>query len=783
MHEWMHSLGATAGYVQYHMLRGALVIRHIKASPHGNPLYIQQLFLKGNPQSITSQKPLLHQVSISNATFDAYTLSQSWQNPTLELPLSLANIFSYAKSITLNQSLIQRAANLPDIYIQKLQVSGKAELRKITGEGYTGTSGNSWSLHSQLPEQRAQQTGELYYQYNNSTNQLNWSGAWKSKNLIVTSQHNDDAEHASLQLTLRQDDQQWSNHFQATSWPVSFADVSASLSGSGTFSGSRLNWTVASDQLNLDKVHFRNNRVHIRQASAEKLHLNTEYKQLTLSHLLLKQPSLTMDIDNDAFSGAGWDININAMDVEDIQTRLIYHDEPIKLPPVSGNAKVTASKLQFALSTPAEQSPVLKVKSNMKSVVRIEGDAIPLVQLRNLLPDPIQQQATSLNGEAAFHLTVLPLRQWQVAGEVTLTDAEIITDTHKFSSPILNMEIIGANSAGIQHALLSADAWKAQFPLTPKHAWSDESYLDLWALVPWRMDTISLNHGSIAIGQDDQVWLHNAGLEISDWQADTPAKLKLTGTFGTAPLSLDMTLHSTLDHEMQWQSLIFKTTHADLFALSDWLQLSELPVVNKGHLSVELEATRKEESTHITSKVTLDHMQLSSLKPIVTLPDEEPDDFYPSLATLLDSKKHVTVDLDLQAQTNWSSAAAKAFSKKLNQTLNASKTNKQNSLKENHISSLYIHEDMSLSHNERVRLRKVIKQARTQRKSHIELRPDLGTNQLDAEFREDINNTQALIENFFIKYGIKQDRIYLVRPQQKHQSRSSSGAIHIFLVN
>ena len=104
---WLQSMGASAEHIDFRMLRGALTINNIKASYLGGDLFIQQLFIKGNPASITSEQPLLQQVIINHASYNANGFNKTWQPQQMVFPDTLARIFYHAKHVQLIQSDIK----------------------------------------------------------------------------------------------------------------------------------------------------------------------------------------------------------------------------------------------------------------------------------------------------------------------------------------------------------------------------------------------------------------------------------------------------------------------------------------------------------------------------------------------------------------------------------------------------------------------------------------------------------------------------------------------------
>jgi len=79
-------------------------------------------------------------------------------------------------------------------------------------------------------------------------------------------------------------------------------------------------------------------------------------------------------------------------------------------------------------------------------------------------------------------------------------------------------------------------------------------------------------------------------------------------------------------------------------------------------------------------------------------------------------------------------------------------------------------------------LRRIIKKVKQHKDAIIAITPDIGTTKLTPEFRQQILATQAVIQSFMNRRGIKRKNIYLILPQEKHQSTRDVSAVHINLI-
>ena len=238
--------------------------------------------------------------------------------------------------------------------------------------------------------------------------------------------------------------------------------------------------------------------------------------------------------------------------------------------------------------------------------------------------------------------------------------------------------------------------------------------------------------------------------------------------FGMVPLQANMVLTQNPYGQMQWASINIETKHANVFALSEWLQLSGLPLIEKGHASLSLKAKKIGSDTQGKATLTLRHMHTADHQTSST----------PALSTLINQPRSTTIKIPFQGQGDWTTLLAQAA---LKQTANSAPSiSTKTEVKR--LGSIRIHQGKSLTQNERSRLRQMIKQAKFKPKFHMELTPDLGTAELTPHMRQQIHHTQLMIKSFMAPRGIKAQNIYLVMAQEKHSSTGSAGAIHINLV-
>ncbi|WP_038246494.1 hypothetical protein [Ghiorsea bivora] len=774
---WLQNMGASAEHVDFRMLRGALTINNIKATYLGGDLFIQQLFIKGNPASITSEHPLLQQVVINHASYDASGINKTWQPQHMTFPDTLARIFYHAKRVQLIQSDIKQTFGMPKFLIKQLTVSGSPNQRHITAQGSLGNTTNTWQMNSIVPTQNQQQTGHIIAQYQDITSDINWTGFWLTKNLKIHVQQQ--RQNKSLQLNINQEDNQWRTQFTANAWDIVRPDLQTSITGQGEIIKQGKTWVINSPKLSLTDTSLHALQSEITKSTVHDVHINTAKQRIAIDSLLIQDATFTIDTYSTIQLDNGWHINLDNISLLDIHPTLRVQNAPITFPALNGYAKIKNNQLEFDVSGQSANEQFVRIKSQDGNI-HLTAKEVPLRLLRNLLPKPLQEKALTLQGDTQLQLTIKPWQQWQTTGKVNIHNMHLASKNQAFKAATFDLHIQHADLQGVQQATATASQWMMQLPLTPRQAWGTPSHLENWMRIPWQLQNIQLQDGRINIG-GEQPWFNQANLYISNWQTKNTS-LTFQSDFGLSKLNATMLLQPDAQHMMQWKKIQLSIQHANMFTLSPWLSFSGMPTLNKGQFSIQMQATKK---TNIqgTAKLLFSHLQFTALN--------TQDDFLlqatgqtgQSIIQHLSRNHQISYQLNFQGEATQDlgqvigQALLQATMNKLSHTQNPKPHNEQRKV----LGSIRIHQNDPLSHNERTRLRQMIKRAK-RHGWHVELLPDLGTSELTSQLKIQSYQTQALIKHFMSKRGIKPQNIYLIAAQNKHHSTSSTASIHIHLV-
>ncbi|MCF6208275.1 MAG: hypothetical protein L3J61_02655, partial [Ghiorsea sp.] len=605
---WLQSMGASAEHIDFRMLRGALTINNIKASYLGGDLVIQQLFIKGNPASITSEHPLLQQVIINHASYDASGLNKTWQPQQMVFPDTLARIFYHAKHVQLIQSDIKQDFGMPKLLIKQLTVSGSPNQRHITAQGTLGNAANTWQMNSIVPTQNQQQTGHITSLYQGITSNIDWTGFWLTKNLKVHLQQQ--RQNQSLQLQISQQETQWDTRFDAHNWDIALPNkVQTSITGQGEIIKQDKTWLINSPKLTLTDTRLHALQSEITKSTVHDVHINTAKQRIAISSLLIQDAAFTIDTYSTTLFDNEWHINLDNISLLEIQPTLRVQNAPITLPALNGYAKIKNNQLEFDVSGQSANEQFVRIKSQGDNI-HLTAKEVPLRLLRNLLPKPLQEKALTLQGDTQLHLTIKPWQQWQTTGKVHLKDMHLASKNQSFKASAFDLHIQHADLQGVQQATATANQWIMQLPLTPRQAWDTPSHLENWMRIPWQLQHIQLQNGRIYIG-GEQPWFSQANLDISNWQSKN-ASLTFQSDFGLSKLKATMLLKPDTQHIMQWNKIQLSIQHANMFTLSPWLSFSGMPTLNKGQFSIQMQAS-KNQGIQGTAKLLFSHLQCTAL--------------------------------------------------------------------------------------------------------------------------------------------------------------------------
>ncbi|MDQ6976973.1 MAG: hypothetical protein Q9M75_02555 [Ghiorsea sp.] len=439
------------------------------------------------------------------------------------------------------------------------------------------------------------------------------------------------------------------------------------------------------------------------------------------------------------------------------------------------------NKLEFDVSGQSSDEQFVRLKSN-HDTIRLTAKKVPLRLLRNLLPQPLQEKVLTLQGDAQLQLSIQPLQQWQTSGQVHIINMHLASKNQVFKASTFDVHIGHADLQGVHQADVYANQWRIQLPLTPRQAWGTSSHLENWARIPWQLQNIQFKNGSINIGGEEQTWFNQVNLHITQWQTQQDATLDFQAAFGLSTLNTTMILQPDAQRMMQWKKMQLSIQHANMFTLAPWLTFSGMPSLDKGQVSISIKAN-KSPDIQGQAEVSFSHLQCSTLDANYDFLLQKTGQTGQSIIQRLSRKHQITYQLNFSGsqEQGLGQLIGQALLQETISKLSHTQEPKPHNIQRKILGSIRVHQNESLSHNERTRLRKMIRQAKRSG-WHIELLPDLGTSELTSPLKTQIYQTQALIKRFMTKRAIKPQKVYLIAARDKHHSTSSTASIHIHLV-
>jgi len=774
---WLKGMGATAGRVQFRLLRGALTIENINLNIWDAPLTIESLFIKGNPASITTSTPQLQYIRIQNMFYQAPAAQEKWQDISFQLPSTIQTIFRYAKDIDVFNSVFYDLAHYSTLSLEQLQVSGPTTLRKIDGHGtlqYHEEHG-TWQTENYFPAKVSEQSGNFLAVSPNHQAELTWNGSWEKQNMQLAFNHQDTDTNASLGGKLTQYKNEWRGNIQTQAWPIHLPNMESLLSGQMSLSGQPNAWQLKSDKLEWEETLFVSEQSFIQSMTSYGVSMYSHENNIRIQRLDMFDTNIVVSTAL-PFLKSTWHLDIPSINLHELYTTFEHAENVTSLPPMSGVASIKHGQLTFDISEQEDESQFWRIHGQANKQVTLIANHIPLFHLRNLLPSPLLNQTSSIQGALNLTLQIEPDNHWQTSGAIAVSDLSLSFRNQIFSAGMFEMSILNADETGVHNSTISANNWSIQLPLTPKQAWAEHSHLDSWAQIPWGINHAELTDGKVLIGNIDHLWLTETDMVLNHWHTQATAELALRAKIGLAPFQSRMHFIKNENQFMQWQKLSIAFEGADMFFLEDWLQLSNLPLPSQGHFSLLLSATQNDAA--ITGDIDLQLQRIHLLDSGSKHLQQELN--YPIEKSPM---KFVRIHTPFAGEGDWSSLAGHALLASAKAGLDKQPQNKKaDKMIQKRLGSLRIQQDIRLSLNERTRLRKLIQAFKNKKHFIIELTPDIGTSPLTPKLKKQVIQTQYAIQTFMQERGISRNHIFTILPQPKHHSNSDVGAVHINLV-
>lgn len=626
----------------------------------------------------------------------------------------------------------------------------------------------------------------------------------------------------------------WKISAQAEHWPLApWAEYLPPILGKQVVAGQwqgdvaleqrSEHWLGGSRKGELQDVHLMCGQADSADCRLEKLHYQglvwngamhtIGLDSLALNHLNLAIPAVAEQREelND-----NWKLGAKKITLQNAGLSIETEQGSLSLAALQGDGSLTdAGLLEFDLeSMPQDSSessvvlPHWALKGQLKGQgaqwesgsAALNGSAIPLQQLRAVVPlTGSSDWPVRMEGDASVYIKASVDRgSWTFNGDMTANNVAISHTGDKWFAKKVQVDF-GPLGAALERQVirrLDVKDWQYTAALHPLGSFKieDENKAEVsapfwWAKLlhdnNWTIQAFDAVNGNISVGRNDAQWatglvFSGQRLAKSGWSEFTCHGLVDGGEMNVNGSWIPFAQVPEYRLNMKLQS-------ANVFFLRDWLQASSLPGLIRGRLSVNLDVHDGKSAGDYFMRTSI---SLSRAKTEDTPSPHDPlvDQFGYGLSDVItkldDGKGKAFVAFDLPgswrqsppSMGRWRAALGQSVQGRLKQESLILKKPKSNLYE----ARVRIHQSGHLSHNERVRLRRLWRHLRANKKWVVDMEPTWGGNELDAEVISRIRYTQGLVEAFMHERGIATGRIYPQWPLQKDKAKDL-GAIHVIV--
>lgn len=595
-------------------------------------------------------------------------------------------------------------------------------------------------------------------------------------------------------------------------------------------------WQATADQARVSQLHVQWPQEHFEvkemNVELEQLSMNWPERTLSVQQARVLSASIVSESTIWPVTGTlsdirGWSVQVKHMDARHMQLNLSERGLEVHDIEATGDWSHNRFGHHFTLQAQTSltedsqgeipETGVWSVKISVSGVdqhrqvhAALQATDVPVRFFRTDLPESIATQS-SLQGEVDLQFSADWLRQddsgeygpvenrpisgtpmWLIQGDVQGRDLVWERSGWQWRLDELELQQLQRVSGGLAEVdRLDVQGWQVVAPMVLLDAMMADGYSEPAQMLPqpwlqgWHIGQTSLQEGSFALGQEDKRWIDAMSLTIKQPEALKPASLNFQGLLGEGHLSV-YGQWNPID-SVEPLSLDARIDDALPFVLNDWMKLSRLPAWMQGRLSARLSV----EPSYDGAQVFNGQMSVELADAQLAMTAAESEAFIQQAGTspqsvlsrlerngkvlLKDSFVSVTpLEWPMIGQTLFNAMKSElpATSEKLIRESHVVGRMRIHQFEPNQRVAGYV-EGFSL--NERMRLRKMIRQIKQDKSVWIELVPQLGDHELDDGFLRQIREEQQRIEAFMRKRGVAAGQIIPVWPQVKHHSREAAG--------
>jgi hypothetical protein len=416
-----------------------------------------------------------------------------------------------------------------------------------------------------------------------------------------------------------------------------------------------------------------------------------------------------------------------------------------------------------------------------------------LVRFRPFMPQLIRKNASDISGHVGLNLHIVAgSGPWEGGGDVFVTDAEFQYDGEQWRAKAMNVDLEKVGAGLLEQVIRKVDVqeWHYQAALRPfnlpvsTNGESSEKDAEGVKSEPWHIQELQMNNGLITVGHADSVWAQSVEIHVENLRPNIASPVEMKASMGDGSL--------TVYGDLLWNTAIPELHKAKIlvrdvlpFFMNEWLTISDAPQMIRGRLYADVSVQQEDSGAY--KGLGYLRLQHGILGPVESQNDlllsRTGFNSYDVVAALQEDGR-VRVRVPLQGEGPVGDLLGSSLLQALKRDVieKGGATKSLNYVAGQLLSSVRLHEKGSLSHNERARLRKVIKHMRENPKKSIELKPKLGSASQDGKQIERTRYTQDLIEDFLVYRGVSRSRIFPVLPNEQHKNSGSTSGVEVVII-
>ena len=545
--------------------------------------------------------------------------------------------------------------------------------------------------------------------------------------------------------------------------------------------------------------------------------------QLSTGNILLTGAEIILEPQKQTVNGTevaeqAWELTIGDIRTEELTLALQLERGRLEAQALEGNCRLAADgTLSFDLNSRTESSPDENdlsgkeppfwqlnghVKEGKSAPAKARFDLLarqlPVYHLRPLIPlEAASGKPLALEGNTEELRLAIEVNDgfWQATGEATASALRLAHAGDVLEADQLAVQFgpVGMGLPTQKISQLDVREWRYLTVLDPLPQQQPEREArqervrqtpPWWTTMlreqNWRIDTAIWLGGSVSVGHADSRWAEDLDLQLNRLEVGEWANLQMRGKIGDGAFAASGAWDAlSLSSRFKGEASL---SNALPFFLRNWMNISGMPPPLRGRLSARLAVSETEAPggyhavANIGLKRGLTRLGVFPNDPMLSRIDYNTND---ALMLLTDAKGNA--ELNFETSGDWQESPltlgrlGHAMQSAIQQRIKAREQQEYSpATADANGESLFkvqirLHDDNTLSLNERARLHKALRVLRGGKGRVIDLVPRWGGEALNAELIARIKNTQYLIEKYLTYRGVVKERIFPQWPTVENQ--------------